>query len=118
MEDSTKRRRKFRSRLKKVPPSATGRAPYIDVRAVRKRLGLTQADFAGRFGFAVATLRHWERGNRRPTGTALVLLHIIADNPGAVLSAVIKARLQYPDTLAKRELRSSNRAPPGQASPV
>lgn len=29
----------------------------INVRAVRRRLGLTQAEFAGRYGFALATLR-------------------------------------------------------------
>ena len=32
----------------------------------RRRLNLTQRQFAARFGFPVATLRHWELGNRRP----------------------------------------------------
>jgi hypothetical protein len=44
----------------------------INVRAIRERMNLTQRQFAGRFGFPVATLRHWERGNRKPAGTALV----------------------------------------------
>jgi putative transcriptional regulator len=57
----------------------------IHVRALRERLRLTQRQFAGWFGFPVATLRHWERGNRKPAGTALVLLHMIRDNPRAVL---------------------------------
>jgi len=64
----------------------------IDVRALRERLRITQRQFAGWFGFPVATLRHWERGNRTPAGTALVLLHVIRENPRAVLQAVRKAR--------------------------
>jgi putative transcriptional regulator len=69
----------------------------LDVRALRERLRLTQRQFALIFGFPVATLRHWERGNRRPTGTALVLLHVIRENPRAVRSAVLKARSNAPD---------------------
>jgi putative transcriptional regulator len=88
----------------------------IDVRAIRRRLRLTQRQFAGHFGFSVATLRHWERGNRRPSGTALVLLHVIAGNPRAVLVAVRKARAEFPGTLPVIEPRRSARAPPGFAS--
>jgi putative transcriptional regulator len=36
----------------------------IDVKAVRAKVGMTQAQFAARFGFSAATLRHWERGDR------------------------------------------------------
>ena len=68
--------------------SGESRFGEIDVRAVRLRLGYTQRVFASVFGFPVATLRHWERGNRRPTGTALVLLHVIKRNPGVVMTVV------------------------------
>ena len=34
----------------------------IDVRALRERLGLSQTEFALRFGFSLGTLRHWEQG--------------------------------------------------------
>lgn len=60
----------------------------VDVAQLRERLGLTQEQFAARFGFSVATLRHWERGDRRPTGASLVLLNVIARNPKAVLAAL------------------------------
>src|SRR5437763_15485049 len=50
----------------------------IDVRAVRRRLGLSQSEFAARFGFQPATLRDWEQGRTRPDGTARVLLPVIA----------------------------------------
>lgn len=60
----------------------------VDVAQLRERLGLTQEQFAARFGFSVATLRHWERGDRRPTGASLVLLNVIHRNPKAVLAAL------------------------------
>lgn len=118
MNEAAQQRRKFWNHLRKLPPASTKSTPHIDVSALRKRLHLTQAEFAGRFGFPVATLRHWERGNRRLTGTALVLLHVIEDNPRAVLRAVLKARLVFPDFIPKRPLRRSFRAPPGSSSPV
>ena len=60
----------------------------VDVKAVRAKTGLTQEEFAARFGFSTATLRHWERGDRTPRGPSLVLLNVIAHNPKAVLSAL------------------------------
>lgn len=63
--------------------------PYaVDVSALRKRLGLTQEQFAARFGFSVAALRHWERGDREPHGAALVLLNLIYLNPKAVMQTL------------------------------
>ncbi len=60
----------------------------VDVKALRNRVAMTQEQFAARFGFSVATLRHWERGDRNPQGPALVLLNVIDKNPAAVLSAL------------------------------
>ncbi len=60
----------------------------VDVSSLRERLGFTQEQFAARFGFSVATLRHWERGDRAPNGAALVLLNVIDRNPGAVMQAL------------------------------
>ena len=60
----------------------------IDVPGLRTRLGLTQEQFAARFGFSVATLRHWERGDRSPNGAALVLLNVIDKDPRAVMRAL------------------------------
>lgn len=33
----------------------------IDVKAIRGKLAMTQQEFAGRFGFSIKTLRHWEQ---------------------------------------------------------
>jgi putative transcriptional regulator len=86
----------IRQGLKEAVAHARGEATAIklyepapvDVAAVRARLGLTQAQFAARFGFSVATLRHWERGDRRPQGPALVLLNLIDREPQAVMGAL------------------------------
>ena len=66
--------------------------PAIDTAKLRLRLGLSQTRFAHRFGFAVATLRHWERGNRTPQGCALALLHVIDYNAAVVLRAITRAK--------------------------
>ena len=89
-------------------PSLTAK----EVRALRRHMRLTQRQFAGWFGFPVATLRHWERGNRQPTGCALVLLSVIRDNPRVVLQAVRKARQRDAGSLAPIETLKSHRAPP------
>jgi putative transcriptional regulator len=94
------------------------RAGSVDVAALRRYLHFTQRQFAGYFGFPVATLRHWERGDRKPTGTALVLLHVIADNPRAVMIAVRKVRRESPDALPRIEPNLTSRAPPGMAVPA
>ena len=59
-----------------------------DVRGIRQRLGLSQEQFASRFGFSVETIRNYEQGHRRPTGPARVLLRIIAGEPDAVTRAL------------------------------
>lgn len=64
--------------------------PRIDVRAVRRKTGLTQAEFARRFGFPVGTLRNWEQGIRAPQGPARALLLVIDAEPEAVLRALGK----------------------------
>jgi DNA-binding transcriptional regulator YiaG len=90
--------------------------PWIaadEIRAVRERLRLTQRQFAAWFGFPTATLRHWERGNRQPTGSALVLLSVIRDNPRAVIQTVRKARRLRPGSLPEVDPLKSYRAPPG-----
>jgi len=60
----------------------------IDVRAIRVKLGMTQEEFAGRFGFSVNTLRHWEQGKRQPEGPTRAYLLVIARDPKAVQKAL------------------------------
>jgi putative transcriptional regulator len=58
------------------------------VKAIRRRLGLSQKQFADRYGFSVETIRNYEQGHRRPTGPARVLLAVIANEPDAVTRAL------------------------------
>lgn len=62
--------------------------PEIDVRAIRGRLGLTQQEFADRFGFSINTLRHWEQGRRVPDGPARSYLRVIDREPEAAQRAL------------------------------
>jgi putative transcriptional regulator len=59
-----------------------------DALAVRRRLGLSQAAFAGMFGVSVWTLRNWEQGRRRPDGPARALLRVIDREPEAARRAL------------------------------
>ena len=45
-------------------------------------------EFAAKFCISLGTLRHWERGDRKPHGPALALLHVVAKEPQAVLRAL------------------------------
>ncbi|MBM3648453.1 MAG: helix-turn-helix domain-containing protein [Alphaproteobacteria bacterium] len=62
--------------------------PMPDVAALRRRLKLSQAEFANRFGFSVATVRNWEQGRVMADGPARVLLAVIASEPQAVIRAL------------------------------
>lgn len=64
------------------------RVNRVDVRELRAQIGLTQEQFSAKFGISLPTLRHWERGDRKPQGAALVLLNVIAKEPKAVLRAL------------------------------
>jgi putative transcriptional regulator len=59
-----------------------------DVAVMRRRLKLSQAEFANRFGFSVATVRNWEQGRVMADGPARVLLAVIANEPQAVIRAL------------------------------
>lgn len=59
-----------------------------DVRAIRRNLGKSQAEFALLIGVSVATLRNWEQGRRAPEGPARALLRVTATNPRAVIRAL------------------------------
>lgn len=79
-----------------------------DLLKVRRRMRLSQREFGRIFGFPVATLRHWESGERRPSGAALTLLYVIEDNPRAVMRAVNRAlhrHANWPRPHDRRPLR-------------
>lgn len=52
-----------------------------DVKAIRKKLKLSQSQFAKLLGISPATLKNWEQGRRKPDGPARVLLGIAVLHP-------------------------------------
>jgi len=60
----------------------------VDVKSLRKRKGLTQSEFALRFGFDVRALQDWEQKRRYPDRAARVLLTVIDHEPEAVSRAL------------------------------
>jgi putative transcriptional regulator len=67
-----------------VQPSPTPE----QVRALRAKLGLSQVQFARRFGFTLDTVQQYEQGRRRPSGPASTLLRVIKADPESVLRAL------------------------------
>jgi putative transcriptional regulator len=60
----------------------------VDVAAIRKAKGLSQSQFAKRYGFELRTLQDWEQGRREPERAARILLRVIEREPEAVERAL------------------------------
>ena len=60
----------------------------VDVRAIRRRMGLSQTMFAEQFGFSVSTLRNWEQGKRSPDPAVRAYLRVIEKAPDTVRAAL------------------------------
>lgn len=58
--------------------------PAARVKEIRRVLGLTQEQFAGRFQIPLGTLRDWEQGRSEPDQPAKAYLEAIARDPAAV----------------------------------
>ena len=63
----------------------------LDVKAIRQRLGLTQAEFAARFGFDLRALQNWEQHRRQPERPARAFLRVIDREPQAVMRALARS---------------------------
>ena len=62
--------------------------PVPRVKAVRRSLGLTQEEFAARYGIPLGTLRDWEQGRTEPDQPARAYIRVIACNPDWVSRAL------------------------------
>ena len=60
----------------------------VDVKAIRSRLGLSQAEFSRRYAVSQRSLQEWEQGRRRPDGAVRAYLTVIERNPKAVAAAL------------------------------
>jgi len=86
-------RRKRRERVARLlgagrPAARKAKPDTIDVPAIRRVTGLSQAKFAELLGIELSTLRNWEQGRRQPTGPARALLRAIRNNPVEVIKAL------------------------------
>ena len=59
---------------------------------LRRRLNMTQEEFAGALGIPVATLRNWEQGRNALDPAAKSLLILIARDPRGALATLAAAR--------------------------
>ena len=60
----------------------------VDVKGIRRQLGLSQASFSARFGLSLHTLRNWEQGKRTPDPAARAYLKVIEKAPDVVKEAL------------------------------
>lgn len=60
----------------------------VDVKAIRERLSLTQAEFATTFHLSLTTIQAWEQGQSLPDPVARTLLRVIERDPEAVKNAL------------------------------
>jgi len=60
----------------------------VDIKVLRRRLKLSQGQFADIIGIPVATLRNWEQGRTNPEGPARVLMTALKNNPRGVIKAI------------------------------
>jgi putative transcriptional regulator len=63
----------------------------INVRRIRKKADMTQAEFAHHFGVSKRTIQDWEQGRRVPSGASRAFLMVIDKEPEAVRRALVSA---------------------------
>lgn len=84
--------------------------PVLDAADVRKKTGLSQEQFAQRFGINLGTLRNWEQGVREPEGPARILLLVIDQEPEAVERALKAWRPKRMDAALARSKKARAKA--------
>jgi putative transcriptional regulator len=60
----------------------------VDVKRIRTRARMSQAQFARTFCINPRTLQEWEQGRRKPDATTRAYLAVIAKNREAVMDAL------------------------------
>lgn len=63
----------------------------VDVRAIRRKTGLSQKEFAARYGFSFGRVRDWEQGRSNIDAPSRILLTVIDKEPEAIDRALSAA---------------------------
>jgi putative transcriptional regulator len=64
----------------------------VDVRAIRKRVKMSQAEYSRAYGISKRALQEWEQGGRQPDPAARAYLRVIAKEPAVVRRALTSER--------------------------
>ena len=64
------------------------RVEVPDVRAIRRKLHMSQHEFADAYRIPLATLKNWEQGRRAPDAPAAAYLQAIARKPQIIRDAL------------------------------
>jgi len=62
-------------------PARVTRYNVADVKAIRAKLNVSQAELAAALGTSLDTVKSWEQKRRNPTGLAAKVLATIQDDP-------------------------------------
>ena len=73
-----------------VEATMLDRPARTDVKRVRESLGVSQAEFAVRFGLELDTVQNWEQQRYSPDPAAQVLLTVIESRPDVVEKALTR----------------------------
>jgi putative transcriptional regulator len=60
----------------------------VDVKAIRKRVKMSQTEFSRAYGISKRALQEWEQGGRQPDSAARAYLTVIAKEPVVVRRAL------------------------------
>jgi putative transcriptional regulator len=60
----------------------------INVKAIRRKVGMSQSEFASAFALNRRTLQEWEQGKTAPDNAVRAYLTVIERNPAAVVDAL------------------------------
>lgn len=74
------------------------------IRAARKRLGMTQSEFESALGVSSPTASRWETGAMSPSKSVCKLIELFIENPRLVQSATQAECLSYEPELRDRPL--------------
>lgn len=76
----------LRTTTRPIPRRVKSLTP-AQVRAIRKKLNVSQPVFAAMMNIPPVTAASWERGRRKPTGAALRLLDIANRHPEILIAS-------------------------------
>ncbi|MBA1145033.1 helix-turn-helix domain-containing protein [Mesorhizobium neociceri] len=74
----------------------------VDVKAIRKNVGLSQDAFASEFCFSVNQIKDWEQNRTRPLGSNRAYLMMIERHPETVRQMLEEMRIERHDDDSER----------------